>query len=1550
MTHDDAIMHNEAEPFGIIHPPQTTLSPAFNQAAFNQMKLALAYVEDAIAWVNNQGQIEWCNNAFDRLSQLSIGTILGVVQASMQEDGSEESPEKCSGDGSGEGSEVCRGVCLDDRPFWLKMIHANGTMLIIQQRNSPDLQDFPHPSALSPMQGEGFRVRAADVGRIPSPDNLTCPRAFSQLEGRLQLTLDYTNVGSWVWDFASDRVAFDRNSERLLGLVSGTYQPVYEAWRNRVYPEDIERVEQSMANSLETSSDFKVEYRVVHPDGSLHWLSGRGRGVRNEAGELVQAMGLMIDITDRKQTELALAASEAQLQQQREFLRQVIDTNPNLLFVKDAQGNYVLANQAIANFHNLPLEEILTKKLEDFCASPEQAELFRQQNQWVIDNRQGMFIAEEQVDSALHHGTEWLQWQKQPIWLPDRQEYGVLGIGVNISDRKRTEAALKTILQGTASVTGEDFFLMLVQSLVSALGVYHVGIAELGDAQTLTTLVCWSDNQFQPKASYSLSTVPPCARSLEQGICICSSQVRAMFPHVEILERAEAESYLGVAMYSAAGIPIGILCILDTKPIADVARTEALMRIFAARAATELERQRSTAVLDRMNQELKTRVDQRTQELAQFQTKLQQQARLLQAVLNNIGDGLIVTDLVGRFLVFNPAAQRILGIGAEAIAPEDWVEHYGIYLSDRLTPCPLDQVPLIRAIRGEAVDNVEIFIRNAQKPEGVWIDITIRPFYNQTDQIAGGVVAFRDITLRKAIDEALRQREQEFRTLIENSPDLIIRFDRQNRYRYVNPKLEQETGISAAEFIGKTPSEVGFPEPLTTYWAEMIQRTFTTGAEQTLEYEIDLLIGKQTDLARCIPELTEEGAVQSVLVVARHITDLKQVEASLRESEARLRAVFENAPIAISLVDVKTHRFAHCNTVHRQQYGYGAEEIGQMTIEDISHADDMAVNQRYIEQLLAGEISRFQMLKRFIRKDNSTFWANLTVALIPDAKGAPLYLMGMTEDITERQQTEHKLLVVQEQLFVAQERLHHLLSSSPGIIYAATPSMQDQPLTLTFISTNVMQILGYESHECLEKDFWINGIHPDDRTVFTTAEQEMLQQGYATCEYRFRHKNGSYRWLYDQTKLVQDEWGNPLERIGSWMNISDRKAAEAQLYQTNEQLAQTNAELARATRLKDEFLANMSHELRTPLNSILGLSEVMQEGAFGTLTDKQRQFLVIIQSSGKHLLELINDVLDLAKIEAGMLDLHVTETSIHSLCEVSLTMIRQQAHQKSISLVCVLSDDLGTLQVDERRMRQVLLNLLSNAVKFTPEGGRVTLEVQGDPAQNNLSFNIIDTGIGIAPEDISKLFQTFVQLDSSLSRHYEGTGLGLVLVKQIVELHGGQIMVSSEVGQGSCFRVTLPWQISQNPPSWNGAVCLEDFPEPQLVLVAEPCILLAEDDSDSIATLTDYLQMRGFQTILAHNSAEAVQKAIAQSPHLVLIDAQIGGTADSQGTKLDGLEAIRQIRSHLVHVPIIALTSLALPGEQERCQLAGANDYLIKPVRLKQLVELIQHYLEPALS
>jgi signal transduction histidine kinase len=249
-----------------------------------------------------------------------------------------------------------------------------------------------------------------------------------------------------------------------------------------------------------------------------------------------------------------------------------------------------------------------------------------------------------------------------------------------------------------------------------------------------------------------------------------------------------------------------------------------------------------------------------------------------------------------------------------------------------------------------------------------------------------------------------------------------------------------------------------------------------------------------------------------------------------------------------------------------------------------------------------------------------------------------------------------------------------------------------------------------------------------------------------------------------------------------------------------DQLKLTNNHLIESNRLKDSFLANMSHELRTPLNAILGLNEGLQEEIFGELNEKQLSVLQTIECSSNHLLNLINDILDLAKIESEQIKLDYQPTSISLLCETSLTFVSQQALQKHIQISCILDDELPELLMDERRILQVLINLLNNAVKFTPEGGDITLEVRNQESNSCILFSITDTGIGISPENIKKLFQPFIQIDGSLNRQYEGTGLGLALAKRIVELHNGKIGLTSTLGVGSCFTIELPYLQKESLP------------------------------------------------------------------------------------------------------------------------------------------------------
>ncbi|MFZ4642302.1 MAG: hybrid sensor histidine kinase/response regulator [Phycisphaerales bacterium] len=410
-------------------------------------------------------------------------------------------------------------------------------------------------------------------------------------------------------------------------------------------------------------------------------------------------------------------------------------------------------------------------------------------------------------------------------------------------------------------------------------------------------------------------------------------------------------------------------------------------------------------------------------------------------------------------------------------------------------------------------------------------------------------------------------------------------------------------------------------------------------------------------------------------------------------------------------------------------------------------------------------------------------------------------------------------------------------------------------------------------------------------------------------------------------------------------NVSLREAKELNITlerrvaDRTSELSLANAELSRVMQSKDDFLSAMSHELRTPLNAILGLSESLCEGVYGGLTDKQSKSINTIAESGHHLLSLINDLLDIAKIGAGKMDLDWTNSNLEDLCKSSMRFISGLASKKKISISLFTDPIASTIHADQRRLKQILVNLLSNAVKFTEAGGHISLQTRSNPERNAIEISVTDNGIGISNSDIERLFRPFTQLDSKLSRQYAGTGLGLSLVLRLAELHGGSVEVKSELGKGSCFTVSLPWSESKS-----------HFPQPapgyknldistDRVAAKGPLILLVDDNEINLSTVGDYLRAQDFCVILARNGLEAIQVVRERKPQLVLMDIQL--------PVMDGIDAISILRADptLKSLPILALTSRAMAGDRERCIEAGANDYLTKPVQLKQLTHVILSHL-----
>ena len=635
-------------------------------------------------------------------------------------------------------------------------------------------------------------------------------------------------------------------------------------------------------------------------------------------------------------------------------------------------------------------------------------------------------------------------------------------------------------------------------------------------------------------------------------------------------------------------------------------------------------------------------------------------------------------------------------------------------------------------------------------------------------------IFFRDITDTRTAEERITKAQQRNEALLKSLPDLMFVIDREGKFIDFHNPHGKETIADPADYLGASVFEILQPE-LAKKTVELISRTIETGEIIEHNYELEFPGGTKFFESRYIKNSDDD-----VISVVRDITEEIQVENALKESESKYRSLIEQASDGILVYDFEGNMLEF-NAATVKYSGYTREEFAKKTIMDLLFVDDLIDLPIPYDRLKNGETT--SSTRRIKRKDGSAIMMDISSRM--NDKGN---IIAITRDISDR-------LAVEREVIEGEKRFKTLTENLPIGVFQT-----DIHGKCVYVNDFWRRITGLTFEESMGEG-WISGIHPDDRTRMIREWGNAFENSRDFMyECRSINRNGKITQIQGLAIGITDSNGKIYAYIGTHVDVTEQRKTDAELalYRENlEELVEARtAELEiekvkaqSADKLKSAFLATMSHELRTPLNSIIGFTGILLNEFAGPLNEEQSKQLSMVKNSGKHLLSLINDILDLSKIEAGELSFSASSFDYSRSIRKVIEIVRPLADAKGLMLELIDPLEKIDLVNDERRIEQVLINLLDNAVKFTDSG---TVQIDWHVRNNILITKITDTGIGIRKEDLTKLFIPFSQIETGISRNHQGTGLGLSISKKLVKLLGGNIAVESELGTGSTFIVTFP--------------------------------------------------------------------------------------------------------------------------------------------------------------
>jgi PAS domain S-box-containing protein len=933
---------------------------------------------------------------------------------------------------------------------------------------------------------------------------------------------------------------------------------------------------------------------------------------------------------------------------------------------------------------------------------------------------------------------------------------------------------------------------------------------------------------------------------------------------------------------------------------------------------------------------------------AQSEESIVNTGALQSAIFNSANFSSIATDAKGVIQIFNVGAERMLGYTAAEVMnqitpadisdPQELVARAAELSAELATPItPGFEALVFKASRGiEDIYELTYIRKDGSRFPAV---VNVTALRDAQDSIIGYLLIGTDNTARKEAEEALLQAGALQNAIFNSANFSSIATDAKGVIQIFNVGAERMLGYTAAEVMNRiTPADISDPQ-------ELIIRAETLSVElgTPITPGFEALVFKASRGIEDIYELTYIRKDGSRFPAVVNVTALRDAQDAIigylligteLKAGALQSAIFNSANFSSIATDARGV-IQIFNVGAERMLGYTAAEVmNKITPADISdplevvaRAEDLSIElgtpitpgfEALVFKASRGIEDIYELT--YIRKDGSRFPAVVNVTALRDAQDSIIGYLLIGTDNTARKQVEEEQKNSDQRLRDQQFYTRSLIESNIDALITTDPYG-----VITDVNKQMEALTGCTRDELIGAPF--KDYFTDPQRAEAGIKRVLREKSVTDYELTARARDGKQTVVSYNATTFYDR-NRKLEGVfAAARDVTERKRVELELQQAK-------AAAESANRTKSDFLASMSHEIRTPMNAIMGIADLLAQTA---LTPEQDRFVQIFRRSGDNLLNLINDILDLSKVESSQLDLEQTGFSLSDHLEKVMEMVAPRAQEKSLTLVCEIDAGVSNNLVgDPTRLRQVLLNLLGNAIKFT-QSGSVSLRVEPDGKDGSataLRFTVTDTGIGIAGDKLDQVFERFTQADSSTTRRFGGSGLGLTISRRLVELMGGRIWVTSKVDAGSVFAFAVPLEVSTAEIKLD-AVALGTAPGLPLPVLH---ILMAEDSPDNCVIALAYLKDTPYLVDVAETGLLACEMFRAGRYDLVLMDRQMPA--------MDGLTATRTIRAwekanHRAPTPIIALTASALKGDRETCLAAGCTAYLTKPIKQEVLLRAI---------